>query len=307
VRTTVRAEQPERLGCLFQRFPGRRVRVGQQAEDQADHDRVHARFEERHPGRDPDEQVQDPVPVAARPQHQDQGDEPEPPGQRHHLDVPAVEDSDDHQRGQVVDDREGEQVGADAIRQPAADQGERAESEGGVGGHRHPPAVHGGMSGVRHQEDGDGHGHAGQPDQQRQREPAPYPQLADVELAPRLQPDDQEEQRHQPGVHEFAQVERQARAADGHGQPGRPELLVGRDADVRPDQGEHGGRGQHRGAAGLGTQEAAQRRLHPPHPRRLLGERPRGLLADLGVLPAGRFSRGGSYVSIRDLDDVTCL
>jgi hypothetical protein len=45
----------------------------------------------------------------------------------------------------------------------------------------------------------------------------------------------------------------------------------------------------------------------PPHPRRLLGERPPGLLADLGVLPAGRFSRGGSHVSIRDLDDVTCL
>jgi hypothetical protein len=76
---------------------------------------------------------------------------------------PAVEDRDDHQRGQVVDDREGEQVGADAIRQPAPDQGERAEGEGGVGGHRHPPAVHGGMSGVHHQEDGDGHGHAGQP------------------------------------------------------------------------------------------------------------------------------------------------
>ena len=232
---------------------------------------------------------------------------PKPPGQRHHLDVLAVEDRDDHQAGQVVDDREGEQVGADAIRQPAPDQGERAQGERGVGGHRHAPAVHGGTPGVRDQEDDDGHGHPAQPDQQRQREPAAYPQLADVELAPRLQPDDQEEQRHQPGVHELAQVERHVPAADEHRQPGRPEPVVGRDAHVRPDQGEHGGAGQDRGAAGLGAQEAAQRRLHAPNPGRLLGERPPGFLGDLPVFPGGLLGRGRGHVSIRDFDNARRL
>ena len=38
--------------------------------------------------------------------------------------------------------------------------------------------------------------HAAQAGHQRQREPAPHPQFAQVELAPRLEPDDQEEERH---------------------------------------------------------------------------------------------------------------
>ena len=108
--------------------------------------------------------------------------------------------------------------------------------------------------------------------------PAPHPQLAHVPLAPRLQPDDQEEQRHQPGVHELAQVNDHARAADQEGKRRRPELVVGGDADVRPDQGGHGGARQHRGAARLGPQERAQRRLHAPRPGRPPGKRPPRLL-----------------------------
>ena len=154
---------------------------------------------------------------------------PSPTSQRHHLDVLAVDDRDDHQPGQVVDHREGEQVRADPVGQPAADQRQRAERERGVGGHRHAPGVHGGLPGVRDQEDDDRHGHAAQPDQQRQREPAPHPQLAHVELAPRLQPDDQEEQRHQPGVHELAQVKVMSQLPTSDRQPGRPERVVGRE------------------------------------------------------------------------------
>ena len=136
------AEHPERLGGLLQGLPAGRVRVGQQPDDQADHDRVHARLEERHPAGDTEEQIENPVPVAARPQDQDHADQPEADQQRHHLDAPAVGDRDDRQPGQVVDDGEGEQVDADAIGQPPADQRERAEREGGVGRHRHAPAVH---------------------------------------------------------------------------------------------------------------------------------------------------------------------
>ena len=260
------AEHPEGLGGLLQGGPGRRIGVGQQPHDQAHHDRIHTRLEERHPGRDPDEQVGGPVLDAARPDDQHHREESDPEQQRDHVDVPAVGDRDDRDPGQVVDDGEGEQVGADAIGQPAADQGERAEREGGVGRHRHAPAVLGRPSGVEDQVDADGHDHAAKAGQERQRDPAPHPQLAHVELTPRLQPDDQEEQRHQPGVHELAQVDDHARAADQEGKLRRPEPVVGRDADVRPDQGGHGGTRQHRGAARLGPQERAQRRLHPPRP-----------------------------------------
>ena len=278
------AEQPEGLGRLLQGGPGRRVGVGQQPHDQAHHDRIHTRLEERHPGRDPDEQVGGPVLDAARPDDQDHREESDPEQQRHHLDASAVRDRDDGDPGQVVDDGEGEQVGADAIGQPAADQGERAEREGGVGRHRHAPAVLGRPSGVEDQVDADGHDHAAQPGQERQRDPAPHPQLAHVELTPRLQPDDQEEQRHQPGVHELAQVDDHARAADQEGKLRRPELVVGRDADVRPDQGGHGGTRQDRGAARLGTQERAQRRLHAPRPGSPPGKRPPRLLTVLRLL-----------------------
>ena len=46
--------------------------------------------------------------------------------------------------------------------------------------------------------------------EQRQDEPAPLAQLAEVELAARLEPDDEEEERHQAAVHPLPQVERDA-------------------------------------------------------------------------------------------------
>ena len=79
--------------------------------------------------------------------------------------------------------------------------------------------------------------HAGQPDQHRQREPAAHPQLAHIELAPRLQPDDQEEQCHQPRVHEPLQIGGDAMAADQHRQARRPHLVVRGQAHVCPEQG----------------------------------------------------------------------
>ena len=296
------AEQPERLGGLFQRLPGSRVGIGHQPREQAHHDRVHARLEERHPGREPDQEVPRPEPDAAPPHHQDHAKKGDPEHQRHHADMTAVHQRDDDQPGQVVDHGEGEQVGADPVRQPAADQGQRAEREGGVGRHGHAPAVLGGQAGVDDQVDAGRHGHPGQPDQHRQGEPAAYPQLAHVELASRLQPDNEEVQGHQPGVHELTQVEPHARAADGDGQMGGPEPVVGRDADVRPDQRRYGGGGQHRGAARLGAQERAQRRLLPPHPGRRPGETTSGRLLD-GLAVAGLHGRRCLEVGLVRLDD----
>src|ERR687884_120862 len=93
------------------------------------------------------------------------------------------------------------------------------------------------------------------------RGPPSLAQLAEVELAPRLEPDDEEEERHQAAVHPVAQVERDTRAAEVDREPRRPDRVVGARVDVHPD--ERGGRGgeQDGGAARLGAQELPQRRL----------------------------------------------
>ena len=88
----------------------------------------------------------------------------------------------------------------------AADQREQPERERGVGGHRRAPAARRRPPGVEGQVDGDRHEHPAQPGQQRQHQPAPFAQVAQVELAPGLQPDDEEEERHQAAVDPVAQV-----------------------------------------------------------------------------------------------------
>ena len=111
----------------------------------------------------------------------------------------------------------------------------------------------------------------------RQREAAALAQLAEVELAPRLEPDDEEEERHQPAVDPLAQVQVEARSRRG---AARARVLqtrsYERDVDVRPDQ-RRGDRGeQDRGAAGLGVQERPQGRLEVARPGGAAGVRPRG-------------------------------
>ena len=69
---------------------------------------------------------------------------------------------------------------------------------------------------VEREVDRDGHRHPADPRQQRQGEPPPLPQLAQVELASRLEADDEEEERHQPAVDPVAKV-----AARPPSRPGR--------------------------------------------------------------------------------------
>ena len=78
--------------------------------------------------------------------------------------------------------------------------------------------------------------HPAEPGQQRQRESPPLPQLAEVELAPRLEPDDEEEERHQPAVHPVAEVERDTVAAEVDREPRRPDRVVRRRVDVHPER-----------------------------------------------------------------------
>jgi hypothetical protein len=173
-----------------------RVRRGEQAYHHAADRRVHPGLEERRPRRQAKPGVHRALPQADGPGQEDGGERGEPGQQRRHVDVVAVDQRDDHDRGEVVDHGEGEQVGPQPVGVLRADQREHPEREGGVGGHRGAPAARGRLPGVDHEEDHDRHGHAAEAGRQRHRHPAPLAQFPHVELAARFQPDHQEEERH---------------------------------------------------------------------------------------------------------------
>jgi hypothetical protein len=186
--------------------------------------------------------------------------------------VAAVDEGDDPDADQVVDDREGEQVGADAVGQLPPDQGQHAQRERGIGGHRDAPAARRGVTGIDSQVDRDRHDHPAQPCHHRQGETASLAQFAHVELAAGLQASDQEEERHEPGVHPFAQALRQFAAARVNRQVRVPPGVVPRGVQVCPGQRHQSRRQQDRGAARLGAQELPQRRLQAPRPGGRPGE-----------------------------------
>jgi len=195
-----------------------------------------------------------------------------------------IDGRDHDQRRKIVDDDHRQHEGAQAARYARSDQRQHAERKGRVGGHRRTPAVGGGVPGVEREVDADRHRHAAEPRQQWHRHPAPLAQLAEVELAPRLEPDDEEEEDHQPVVDPVAQVLRDPAAADADRQHRRPDAVVGGGIDVRPGQRCKRAGEQDDGAARLRAEEAPQRRgevSRPRGPRRvhdaarlLLGHRP---------------------------------
>ena len=129
-------------------------------------------------------------------------------------------------------------------------------------------------TGIRRQKDRHRHGHPAEAGEDWQRDAAPLPQLPHVELAARLQPDDEEEERHQPAVHPAAKIERYARAGDVDRELRPPEVFVGRRVDVDPHE-RHQRRGkQERRATDLCAKEPPQRCLEAAGPGRPLRERP---------------------------------
>ena len=102
--------------------------------------------------------------------------------------------------------------------------------------------------------------------EQRQDEPPALAQLPEVELAARLEPDDEEEERHQAAVDPVPQVERDPVAAEVDREGRAPDALVRGRVDVRPHERGDRGREQDRGAAGLRAQELAQGRLDASRP-----------------------------------------
>ena len=213
LRRGLLAEPPHPGRGPLQVTAGGRVRRGQQADHHAGDGRVDAGLEERHPRGQAEPRVQHALPQAGRPGQVDHGQRAEPGQQRRDVDVAAVHDRDDHDRGEVVHHGEGQQVAAQPFGLPRADQGQHAERERGVGGHRRTPAGRRRAARVHREEDRHRHHQAAEPRGQRHRHPAPLAQLAHVELAARLQPDHQEEERHQAAVHPAVQVLGQPDAA----------------------------------------------------------------------------------------------
>ena len=159
-----------------------------------------------------------------------------------------------------------------ALRHAAAGQRKQPERQRGVGGHRDPPALRGRAAQVEREVDRDRHAHPGDSSDHGQRQAPPLAQVSDIEFAPRLQAEHEEEERHEAAVHPLAQGQPDPVVPKRERQLGPPELLVGRRVDIHPNQGRDDGGEDDRGPARLGPQELAQRRLEPADPDRALRE-----------------------------------
>ena len=189
------------------------------------------------------------------------------------LDALGVHGRDHQQRDQVVEHRDREQRDPQA-RAARRHQRQQPERERGVGRHRGAPAAGAFAAGVEGDVDEHGEPHAAERRAERGRDAPAVAQLADVELALGLEPDDEEEERHQPLVDPLAQLERDAVVAEADRELGGPDRLVGvRPRRVRPQQGGDRGAQQHERAAALGVQEVAQRRRQVARPRGRVSER----------------------------------
>ncbi len=268
------AKLAEPLGCTFEVRPRSWNGVGQKAHREADHNRLHPRLEQADPGARAECQVHETHVHAEAAQDEDGSVEHEGHEQWQRMEGLGIDGRDDDEREDVVHDDHGEHERPQAIGEPRPDEREQAEREGGVGRHRDSPAVRRRMTGVEREVDGDRPRHASDSGQDRQREPSPVPQLAQVELAPRLEPDHEEEERHQPAVHPVAQIEGYAPPTELDRERRPPQRVIRGRVDVHPHERGNGGAEQEGGAAGLRAQKRAQRRLQGPRPRSFAGRLP---------------------------------
>ena len=175
--------------------------------------------------------------------------------QRHKVERLGVEGRDHDERDDVVDDDDREHERAQAIGEPRPDEREQAERERGVGRHRDSPALCGRAPAVEREVDRDCDGHAADRGQRREREASAFPQLAEIELAPCLEPEDEEEERHQAAVDPLAQIERHAVSAEVDRERRPPKRVVGRLVDVDPDERGDRRSEQDGRTAGLGAKK----------------------------------------------------
>ena len=262
----------EPLGRALEARAGGRVGVGQDAHREPDDHRLDPGFEQPHPRPDAEHEVDEPRAQPHRLRDEDGAVEEPGCGEWPVVQRPRVEDRDHEERGDVVDDDDREHERPQPVRETRSDQRQQAERERGVRRHRDPPAVCGRSPGVEREVDRDPDRHAAEAGYERQGEPASLAQLAEVELAARLEPDDEEEERHQPAVHPVAEIERHTGVSEADREPGRPDGRVRPAVDVHPHERDDHGQQQDRRPARLGTQKLAQRRCQVARPGSPLGE-----------------------------------
>ncbi len=235
------AELAEPLRDPLERRPGSRIGVRQETQREADHDRLDSRLEQGDPGGSPERRKGEADRHSEAAGDEDRAEEGHGNEQRDDVERVGVERRDDDDGEHVVDDDHRQHERPKASRKAWPDEREQPEGEGGVGRHRDRPALGGGAPGVEREVDRDRPGRTGEPCQQGQREPAPLPELPEVELPTRLEPDHQEEDGHQPTAHPTAQVQRDPGPAQLDRELRRPERLVGGVVDVHPHQSRHCG------------------------------------------------------------------
>ncbi len=269
-------EEAEEVGRALEIAPLRRIGEGDHAAHQSGHHGVDAGLEERDPDRGAEHEVDRAEVDAGGADEKDAAEQADPDQKLRHRDVAAVGDRDHEQRDDVVDDRNCEQIGAQPVGEARPHEGEQAERERGVGRHRCSPAVGRAVAGVDREIDRDRHHHPTDAGQEGQRNSPPLAQLTEVELAPRLEPDHEEEEGHQARVDPAAQVLRDPRTPDPDRERRRPDAFVRREVGVRPEERRDDAGEEDGGASRLRTEEGAQRALQAARPRGPSGERGRG-------------------------------
>lgn len=180
--------------------------------------------------------------------------------QGHGVELLGVHRPDHAHRHDVVDHRQHEEEDPQLGRADRAHERERPEEEGGVRADDHAPAA-GRLPVGREQEvEQRREEHAAEPGDQGDDDATAPGELTDRELAPHLEADHEEEQRHGAVVDPVAQVHGEPDVTDlhGHGRVPQCHVLL-RQRGVGPGDGYSRGREQQARATRLGAQEGAQR------------------------------------------------
>jgi hypothetical protein len=204
--------------------------------------------------------------------HHERREEHGPDAQSAPGNLRGVEERYHQHRHDVVHDGERRQEHLEGHRDPLSEQRQYAEGEGYVGGHGDAPArdalssqVEGQVDQGRNRGPAHGCGHG-------QRGAAHGGQLAHEHLAFDLQPDDQEEDRHEPVVDPMRQILGQREVGHTYRQLGMPERRIAlAPRRVGPDEGRDRGGDEEYAARGLLVGEVLERtydllhRLPPRH------------------------------------------
>ena len=156
------------------------------------------------------------------------------------VEVLGVDERDDAERPDVIDDGEREEEDAEPAGNARSDEGESSYEERRVRRYDDSPRVLMTRSGRDDHEQERRDGKTGHGRDHRHHCAGPARELADGELAPHLEPDGEEEDRHQGVVHQRVQGEVELEIRDSHGQVGVPELRVRQNGHIRPDDGDDG-------------------------------------------------------------------